>query len=271
VVYDVVQQVFNGSFERGYNRALAIDLFCHSNCTDLTSQADVTQRILDGQAASDNAQKEKGMRLGYMGHLTLIAEEVLKLQDRQPPEILGEQIMERITRDEWIQYLETTLSETRDRDNAVLGGVKPDQGFGARQVGMGANSMLGQGNFSGGNNSTGLSVPADSMALQEQGDATNYDTGSPGLLSGFGNGDDDDDDLEESITGEKREKAVDDDEQVGELSFDDVDYTHTPLLHIERFAFCTSSFPPQSFYLLHFLSCIAWERERGGRSSSKHL
>ncbi|KAG9755558.1 SAPS-domain-containing protein, partial [Aureobasidium melanogenum] len=230
VVYDVVQQVFNGSFERGYNRTLAIDLFCHSGCADLTSQADITQRILDGQVASDNAQKEKGMRLGYMGHLTLIAEEVLKLQDRQPPEILGEQIMERITRDEWIQYLETTLSETRDRDNAVLGGVKPDQGFGARQVGMGANSMLGQGNFSGGNNSSALSnaglVPADSMALQEAGDASSYDTGSAGLLSGFGNGDDDDDDLEESITGEKREKAVDDDEQVGELSFDDVDINH---------------------------------------------
>ncbi|THW17147.1 SAPS-domain-containing protein [Aureobasidium pullulans] len=209
VVYDVVQQVFNGSFERGYNRTLAIDLFCHSNCTDLTSQADVTQRILDGQAASDDAQKEKGMRLGYMGHLTLIAEEVLKLQDRQAPEVLGEQIMERITRDEWNQYLETTLSETRDRDNAVLGGVKPDQGFGARQAGIG-------GNFSGGNNSSALSnaglVPADSMALQEAGDASGYDTGS-GLLSGFGNGDDDDDDLEASISGEKREQAVDDDEQ----------------------------------------------------------
>lgn len=192
----------------------------------MASQADVTQRILDGQTASDNAQKEKGMRLGYMGHLTLIAEEVLKLQDRQAPEVLGDQIIERITRDEWIQYLETTLSETRDRDNAVLGGVKPDQGFGARQVGMGANSMLGQGNFSGGNNTSALSVPADSMALQEQRDASNYDAGSAGLLGGFGNGDDDDDDLEESITGEKREKAVDDDEQVGELSFDDVDINH---------------------------------------------
>ena len=130
--------MFNGSFERGYNRTLAIDLFCHSNCTDLTSQADVTQRILDGQAASD-------------------------------------------------------------------------------------------GNFSGGNNSSALSnaglVPADSMALQEAGDASGYDTGS-GLLSGFGNGDDDDDDLEASISGEKREQAVDDDEQVGELSFDDVDINH---------------------------------------------
>ena len=63
------------------------------------------------------------------------------------------------------------------------------------------------------------------MALQEAGDASGYDTGS-GLLSGFGNGDDDDDDLEASISGEKREQAVDDDEQVGELSFDDVDINH---------------------------------------------
>ena len=231
MVYDVVQQVFNGSFERGYNRTLAIDLFCQSGCTDLASQADVTQRILDGQTASDNAQKEKGMRLGYMGHLTLIAEEVLKLQDRQPPEVLGEQIMERITRDEWIQYLEGTLSDTRDRDNAVLGGVKPDQGFGARQVGMGG-SLLSSGNFSGGNNPSALAnaglAPADSMALQEAADSGGYDggSGSSGLLSGFGNGDDDDEDLEESITGEKREKAVSDDEQVGELSFDDVDINH---------------------------------------------
>ena len=54
VVYDVVQQVFNGSFERGYNRTLAIDLFCTSTCNELASTADITQRILDGQTASDN-------------------------------------------------------------------------------------------------------------------------------------------------------------------------------------------------------------------------
>lgn len=229
VVYDVVQQVFNGSFERGYNRALAIDLFCQSNCSDLASTADITQRILDGQVASDKSQAEKGMRLGYMGHLTLIAEEVLKLQDRQPPEFLGQQIMERVTRDEWVHYLEGTLSETRDRDNAVLGGVKPENAMSARQMGLGG-GLLGQSGYSGGGNSSALAdaglggAPADSMALQEAHDG-GYEVsgGSAGLLGGFGGSADNDDEMAEELESEQRERAVSDDEQVGELSFDDVD------------------------------------------------
>lgn len=228
VVYDVVQQVFNGSFERGYNRTLAVDLFCQSGCTDLVSSADITQRILDGQIASDKSQQEKGMRLGYMGHLTLIAEEVLKLHDRQPPELLGEQIMERINREDWVHYLEGILTETRDRDNAVLGGVKPENAMNARQMGMGG--LAGQSGFSSGGNSSVLTdaglgnVPADSMAMVESGDGSDYNigSGSAGLLSGFGNGDDDED-MDDSLESERREKAVSDDEQVGELSFDDVD------------------------------------------------
>lgn len=225
--------MFNGSFERGYNRTLAIDLFCKSRNTDLVSAVDITQRILDGQIISDRSQQEKGMRLGYMGHLTLIAEEVLKLHDRQPPELLGEQIMERILREDWVRYLEGTLTETRDKDNAVLGGVKPENAMGARQMGGG---MLGQGGGGGGgfaasNNSSALAnaglggVPADSMALQESSDgAGGYDVGggSAGLLSGFGNGDEDEE-MDDGPEGERLEKAVSDDEQVGELSFDDVD------------------------------------------------
>lgn len=171
------------------------------------------------------------MRLGYMGHLTLIAEEVLKLHDRQPPELLGEQIMERINREDWVHYLEGILSETRDRDNAVLGGVKPENAMSARQMGMGG-GLMEQGNFSNSNalSDAGLGgVPADSMALQEAGDSGGYSitggSGSAGLLSGFGNGDDDEE-MEDNNgvdMSERLEKTVSDDEQVGELSFDDVD------------------------------------------------
>lgn len=228
----MVQQVFNGSFERGYNRTLAIDLFCQSRCTDLTSTEDITQRILDGQAASDQSQQEKGMRLGYMGHLTLIAEEVLKLHDRQPARFLGEQILERVNREAWVRYLESTLSETRDRDNAVLGGVKPENmhprqmDMGGMEQGFGNSNALSDAGLSG--------VPADSMALHESGDGSGYSisggSGGAGLLSGFGNGDDDED-MEDNLNShddgidadERLEKAVSDDEQVGELSFDDVD------------------------------------------------
>ena len=63
--------------DRGFNRDLAIDLF-------LTGR--VTDRIIEGQLKSDEAQARNNMRLGYMGHLTLIAEEVVKFSDRHPPE-----------------------------------------------------------------------------------------------------------------------------------------------------------------------------------------
>ena len=85
VVYDVVQQVFNGPMDRGYNRTLAIDLF---------DTGDITARIVDGQRKSDEAQEKNRMRLGYMGHLTLIAEEVVKFTERHPPELLSDSVLE---------------------------------------------------------------------------------------------------------------------------------------------------------------------------------
>ncbi|KAF2221920.1 SIT4 phosphatase-associated protein-domain-containing protein [Elsinoe ampelina] len=218
VVYDVVQQVFNGTLERGYNRTLAQDLFATSKCSALLSKDDVTTRILAGQAASDKSQSEKGMRLGYMGHLTLIAEEVCKFAERHPPELLGEEVMKKVTLPEWAEYVEGTLTETRDRDNAVLGGVRPEQNMGIR--GMGGAGLLSQSGGFGGNSTAlanaGLGTPSDSLALHDGGE---YEGGTgTGLLSGFGDGDDE----EDEDAGEKR-KAVDDDEQVGELSFDDDD------------------------------------------------
>lgn len=227
----MVQQVFNGTLDRGYNRTLALDLFCKSSSSELASAADVTQRILDGQLASEVSQKEKGMRLGYMGHLTLIAEEVCKFAERHPPEVLGEQVMERIMREEWIRYVEGTLSETRDRDNAVLGGVRPENAMSVRQMGVGG-GLLGQSGFSASNNNNSNALanaglggaPADSLALVEAAENSGYEinSGSSGLLSGFGDGEEDEE-LEEEAERDRRTAAVSDDEQVGELSFDDVD------------------------------------------------
>ncbi|KAF4555832.1 putative sIT4-associating protein SAP190 [Elsinoe fawcettii] len=208
VVYDVVQQVFNGTLERGYNRTLAQNLFVPCTCQDLLSKDDVTTRILTGQAASDKSQKEKGMRLGYMGHLTLIAEEVCKFAERHPPELLGEEVMKKVTLPEWAAYVEGTLTETRDRDNAVLGGVRPETNIGIRSLGGGG--LLGQSAGFGGNSNAlanaGLGAPSDSLALHDSGE---YEGGTgTGLLSGFGEGDED----EDEEAGEKR-KTVDDDEQ----------------------------------------------------------
>lgn len=60
-----------------------------------------------------------------MGHLTLIAEEVLKLAERIPLELLESAIVQKLTSFEWNDYVDITLTATRTRDNAILGGVRP--------------------------------------------------------------------------------------------------------------------------------------------------
>ena len=70
--------------DRGYNRQLAIDLFDNGG---------ITERIIKGQQESDKSHQETSMRLGYMGHLTLIAEEVLKFTERHTDEVLSQMVL----------------------------------------------------------------------------------------------------------------------------------------------------------------------------------
>ncbi|KAH8647109.1 SIT4 phosphatase-associated protein-domain-containing protein [Xylariales sp. PMI_506] len=149
VVYDIVQQVFNGPMDRGYNPTLAISLF---------EAADVTNAIINGQTASEQSQAQSKTRMGYMGHLTLIAEEVVKFTERNPPELLSELVLDRVMSQDWINYVEGALAETRERDNAILGGVRPEVAMSNRAAmagtglgGMGLSS-LGLGSQSGGSN-----------------------------------------------------------------------------------------------------------------------
>jgi hypothetical protein len=60
-----------------------------------------------------------------MGHLTLIAEEVLKLAERTPLELLDPAVVQKLTSREWNDYVDVALTATRTRDNAILGGVRP--------------------------------------------------------------------------------------------------------------------------------------------------
>ncbi|SMR49079.1 unnamed protein product [Zymoseptoria tritici ST99CH_1E4] len=228
VVYDVVQQVFNGTLDRGYNRSLAFDLFTPTPLKDgetietigLASGHDITDRILDGQKASDVSQKERNMRLGYMGHLTLIAEEVCKFGNKHPPEALDEAITERVTRAEWVTYVEGVLADTRDKDNAVLGGVRPETAIGIRSMGSGGGVSAGFSNNTAntlanaglGGNGGGM-TPQDTLAMSEGTVGQSFEINAGTMLSGFG--DDDDDEMEdEAITRERdRRAAFEDDEQ----------------------------------------------------------
>lgn len=220
VVYDVVQQVFNGPMDRGFNGSLAIDLFQTGKITD---------RIVEGQQRSEEAQQKNNMRLGYMGHLTLIAEEVVKFSDRHPPELLSQNVLDKVTSKQWSDYVENTLSETRERDNAVLGGVRPDMSVGPRQAVMNA-LPAGTGFNTGGSNAltqAGLngSVGLDSMDLASNGSATSsaFGISSGGsLLSGFGSSSDEEDEEMEDIE-EGEGAGVRGSDNVGELSLEDVE------------------------------------------------
>ncbi|KAL8717518.1 MAG: hypothetical protein Q9225_005250 [Loekoesia sp. 1 TL-2023] len=208
--------VFNGPMDKGYNRSLAIDLF---------QAGRITERIVEGQQRSDEAQAENNMRLGYMGHLTLIAEEVVKFSDRHPNEMLSQTVLDKVTSRQWTDYVENTLSETRERDNAILGGIPPNMSVGPRQAVLNAVNAAGFGGgasnalANAGLNGTG---GLDSMDLASNGGSTSsaFGLSSGSLLSGFGSSSDEEDEEMEEVEGDEAGIGSD---QVSDLSILDVD------------------------------------------------
>ncbi|KAK2596655.1 sporulation-induced protein [Conoideocrella luteorostrata] len=213
VVYDIVQQVFNGPMDRGYNPTLAVSLF---------EAADITTAIINGQQASDESQAKTKTRMGYMGHLTLIAEEVVKFTERHPPELLSEMVLDKVMSQEWINYVEGALAETRERDNAILGGIRPEVALGHR-ASIGSGSGLGGVGLSGlgGQSTTGSNALADAglnggIELNE-GSSNGigpFAISAGTLMSGFGSSSDEEDD-----EGDVEEEDVN--SEVSGDSFDD--------------------------------------------------
>lgn len=114
VVFDIVQQILNATMEIGYNKHLAVDLFdrCH-----------ITKLIINGHNRCIEYEEKTGLRLGYMGHLSLIAEEVVKFisLDIHHTTSNASVIDEAIDDIEWKQYVDETLADIRNKYNAVLG------------------------------------------------------------------------------------------------------------------------------------------------------
>ncbi|KAK7421484.1 sporulation-induced protein [Neonectria punicea] len=215
VVYDIVQQVFNGPMDRGYNPNLAVSLF---------EAADITSAIINGQQASDESQAKTKTRMGYMGHLTLIAEEVVKFTERHPPELLSETVLDSVMSQEWINYVEGALAETRERDNAILGGVRPDAALGNRAMGGSGLAGVGLSGLGGnsGNSSSALAEAGLNGGIElneESGNGIGPFTISAGtLMSGFGSssdeededGEGDDEDVNSEVSGDSNEDISDD-------------------------------------------------------------
>jgi SIT4-associating protein SAP185/190 len=220
--------------DRGYNRSLATDLF---------ETGRITEQVVEGQRRSDEAQSTKNMRLGYMGHLTLIAEEVVKFSERHPPEMLSPRVMEKVLNQDWIDYVERTLSETRERDNAILGGVRPDMSMGHRQAvlnavsaaqGFTGSSALANAGLNGGISTTSSGL--DNLDMMNDGGvstgAFGLGGGNPSLLSSFGSSSDDEDEEMDDMDDEGATKGTttgftteSGSDNVGDNFFEDVEMT----------------------------------------------
>lgn len=118
VVFDIVQQVFSGPMTAGFNRFLAIDLF---------DRGQLTKLICKGQKDCVEYQEKHKTRLGYMGHLTLISEEVVKFTAIFKPEAISPIISQAIADEEWIEFVSQTLAKIREQYNAILGGQEPNE------------------------------------------------------------------------------------------------------------------------------------------------
>ena len=73
---------------------------------------------------TSSSSKPKGVRLGYMGHLMLISEDVITSLARFPPD-LRLIIIQYAPEPEWDQYVTGRYNETKEEDARLLGGGKP--------------------------------------------------------------------------------------------------------------------------------------------------
>lgn len=113
VVFDIVQQIFNGAMNATYNKFLAIHLFTEEH---------ITSFIVRGQRANDEYEKAHNIRLGYVGHLTLISEEVVKFSGSYPPYLVSPKLVEAFEDPEWNEYVQNSLLKLREQYNQLLGG-----------------------------------------------------------------------------------------------------------------------------------------------------
>jgi serine/threonine-protein phosphatase 6 regulatory subunit 3 len=132
-VYDLVHQILTGRVDGGLNRELTLALF---------RDARLMHRIVEGQQKNDiewyayfhshdcfflwlsKSAKPKGVRLGYMGHLTLISEDVIGALDHFPAD-LRLAVAKYIPQAAWDEYVTGRYIETKKKDSSLLGGGKP--------------------------------------------------------------------------------------------------------------------------------------------------
>lgn len=130
--------------DSGYNRELTISLFRDGRLlnrivdaqkrNDLERHVNSISCMRNLHLLSTSSAKRKHVRLGYMGHLTLISEDVISALEHFPPDLRLE-LAKYAPQPEWDDYVGGRYHETKTKDTCLLGGGKPSVTTG---VGRGA-------------------------------------------------------------------------------------------------------------------------------------
>ncbi|KAG0672329.1 hypothetical protein C6P45_003013 [Maudiozyma exigua] len=137
VIFDIIQQIFNGRMDFSYNSFLVYSLFDIKGSyqfnkliptksqdpeLDISNFKITTDFILRGYQSSYKFYDAKNMNLGYMGHLVLIAEEVVKFSKLYKVELISPDIFQCLQDEYWQYYSEEVLNDTRMMYSKILGG-----------------------------------------------------------------------------------------------------------------------------------------------------
>ncbi|KAL3231433.1 Uncharacterized protein RNJ44_00468 [Nakaseomyces bracarensis] len=133
VIFDIIQQIFNGRMDFSYNSFLVFSLFnLKGSFMYMPEEASVAAKlrdfkitkdfILEGYQHSYKFYEKKNTNLGYMGHLVLIAEEVVKFSKLYKVELISPDIQDCLQESDWQYYSEEVLNHTRLMYSKILGG-----------------------------------------------------------------------------------------------------------------------------------------------------
>jgi hypothetical protein len=119
IVYDMILQVFNGPYDK-----------CKEIALHLLREGQLTRRITRAQRQNDyESELPKGVRLGYMGHITLISNVVVGFLEQH--EEVRKELADILRAEDWQEYVSRTLREIREKESKPLGGTRPNASLAA--------------------------------------------------------------------------------------------------------------------------------------------
>lgn len=120
LVVKMIKEIFEIGEEQEY-----FDLIIDQLLTDYC----LRQRIVEVQRENDaHVQKPRGNRFSCMGHLTQLAESIIKWESEDKKMITTTScdfVVSNLSEEFWGEYVNKTFKETRLKDRKVLGGIKP--------------------------------------------------------------------------------------------------------------------------------------------------